>query len=212
MPSSDDRFTGSDVYIHVNPSGGKFHLYREGDVSEINITDIASALSRQCRFTGHLLPHVEHYSVAEHCVLVSYILEKMGASADVIFQGLMHDATEAYLSDIAAPFKRELGQYYEKERLVQERINKRYNMPPGHHPMIKTADWYALFMEARQIILPDEDRLSEWVGYSEYGEESKDFEMKVACWRSPQARVEFLARFAQCIDKLHTSRAIELAA
>lgn len=201
MPSETDSFEDH-VYIHVNPSGGKFHLYREGDISEINITDIASALGRQCRFTGHLLPHVEHYSVAEHCVLVSYLLEKMGAKPWVIFQGLMHDAAEAYLSDIAAPFKRELGGYYEKEKLIQERINLRYDLPAEHDPMVKQADWYALFIEARNMVLPDEGQLSTWIGYEEHGEKSKEFDLAPQGWTYFEARNQFLMRFAQCVDNL----------
>ena len=44
------------------------------DPSQIDIIKIARSLSRQCRYIGHLRPGIEHYSVAQHCVLVSEIV------------------------------------------------------------------------------------------------------------------------------------------
>lgn len=66
----------------------------------IDIVDIAHSLSHQCRFTGHTC---HFYSVAQHSLLVS---EKMpGGPADKLV-GLLHDAAEAYTSDLSSPLKR----------------------------------------------------------------------------------------------------------
>lgn len=212
MPSSDDRFDGDDCYIKVNPSGGYFHMHAEGNVSEIKLIDIASAISRQCRFTGHLLPEFDHYSVAEHCVLVSALLKKMGADTRLQFAGLMHDAAEAYLSDIAAPFKRELGSYYEAEAKIEKRINKKYgiNLSEAEHTALKKADWIALWIEARQIVTGDvrkqdisePDEVESWKGYELYGEESLDYMTPVQCWDRRTARDQFLIRFAELCDEM----------
>lgn len=202
MPSKKDIFEGEQARIKVNPSGDYFHLHNEGDISEINITDIATALSRQCRFTGHLLPGVEIYSVAEHCVLVSYIVEKMGGDAEEVFHALMHDSAEAYLSDIAAPFKGAIGNYHDVEKSIMDRIEFRYGLCDQGFEKTKLADWYALFIEARQIVCPDEEDLKTWRGYEEFGEASKDFHTEVQCWLPSRAKMEFLARFAQCQDMI----------
>ena len=69
------------------------------DPEDIDIRDIAHSLSQQCRFTGHTS---EFYSVAEHSVLVSEAVPARDAAL-----GLMHDATEAYLADLAKPIKAE---------------------------------------------------------------------------------------------------------
>lgn len=51
-------------------SGQHFYFCNSGpDI--VYIEDIALALSNLCRFTGHL---DEFYSVAQHCVLASYLV------------------------------------------------------------------------------------------------------------------------------------------
>lgn len=67
---------------------------------DVDINDIAHSLARQCRYTGHIRPDIEHYSVAQHSVLVSKLLPR-----ELALAGLMHDAAEAYTSDISRPMK-----------------------------------------------------------------------------------------------------------
>ena len=55
----------------------------------------------KCRFNGHCSPF---YSVAEHSVRVSWLLEQQGKRQAL--WGLMHDAGEAYLPDLGGPIKK----------------------------------------------------------------------------------------------------------
>src|SRR6266496_1501995 len=71
------------------------------DPDDIQIEDIAHALSNQCRFSGHCK---QFYSVAEHSCRVSDL-----CSYEHQLGGLLHDGTEAYLSDIARPIKQQPG-------------------------------------------------------------------------------------------------------
>jgi hypothetical protein len=64
---------------------------------QVNFRDIASSLAKICRFTGATF---SHYSVAQHSILVAGILPPQ-----LQVYGLLHDAHEAYLGDIATPVK-----------------------------------------------------------------------------------------------------------
>ena len=67
------------------------------------------------------------------------IVQHMGGSLENMLQALMHDATEAYLSDIAAPFKDELVNYRTLEGRVAARIFERFDIDPNFPKIIKNA-------------------------------------------------------------------------
>lgn len=71
---------------------------------QIDLTDIAHALSNICRFGGHSGPF---YSVAQHSILVAAL-----APPHLRREALMHDAAEAYLGDVIKPLKILLGDKY----------------------------------------------------------------------------------------------------
>jgi 5'-deoxynucleotidase YfbR-like HD superfamily hydrolase len=70
--------------------------------SDIVIEDIAWALSRMPRFSGHSIPYVP-YSVAQHCIQVAEGLKEHGPRIQLL--GLLHDAAEAYINDLPSPVK-----------------------------------------------------------------------------------------------------------
>ena len=72
------------------------------DPSTIEITDIAWALSRMPRFSGHSIPYIP-YSVAQHCIQVMKDLAPHGSRVQL--HGLLHDAAEAYINDLPSPVK-----------------------------------------------------------------------------------------------------------
>jgi uncharacterized protein len=125
-------------------SGRKFYPLSP-HIDSIVIQDISHALSNICRFTGHC----EFYSVAQHCVLVSYISD----IADN-FHSLLHDASEAYLSDIAAPVKhlQEYKFYRDAEDRLQSMIYKRFGLSPTEPASTKIADKLLLATEARDLM------------------------------------------------------------
>ena len=64
---------------------------------DFNIVDIAHALSLICRGNGHIR---FFYSVAQHSIACAEEAVARGYSPEVILGCLLHDASEAYLSDV----------------------------------------------------------------------------------------------------------------
>lgn len=125
--------------------GRKFYLL--DDKPRFDVVEIAHALSMQCRYTGHT---ARFYSVAEHSVLVAYIMKRFELGDP--FEGLMHDATEAYLSDIASPWKALLPDYKRLEKGLEAKARVFFGLPALITDGCKMADWIALFVEAYQLI------------------------------------------------------------
>lgn len=80
-------------------SGGRFWL-ADPRPCEVKAIDIAHALALVNRFVGHT---IQPYSVAQHSVLVSRLVEP-----EYALQGLLHDAHEAYIGDWSRPLKKSL--------------------------------------------------------------------------------------------------------
>ena len=120
--------------------------------SQICIEDIAHALGRICRYTGH--SH-HFYSVAEHSVLCSQVVSgglTLGDGRQLSRQALLHDATEAYVNDLAAPLKRLLPGYKAIEARVWEAIAWRFDLPLTLRDEVKLADLRMLATEAPQVL------------------------------------------------------------
>ena len=89
----------------------------------ICIADIAHALSMLCRANGHFK---SFYSVGQHSVNCALEAEARGYSVRVRLACLLHDASEAYLSDVTRPVKQELPRYLEIEQPLQDAIWRKY--------------------------------------------------------------------------------------
>lgn len=108
-----------------------------------DIADIAHSLSMLCRFNGHCN---RFFSVAEHSIMVARIMEyeELGDPRE----GLLHDAVEAYLSDVPAPFKSSLPDWRALEKRLDFQFRERFGLPVLKTPGCDMADWMALFIEA----------------------------------------------------------------
>lgn len=112
------------------------------DPDSICIEDIAHALSMQTRFGGHLkVP----YTIAQHCVLVAQCLIGTGFE----LEGLLHDASEAYICDIPKPIKALLPDYVALEGKITNVIENKFGLNNGSEckKLIKQADIYLLERE-----------------------------------------------------------------
>lgn len=115
----------------------------------ICLADIAQGLSQLCRFSGQTSVF---YSVAQHCLHVSSILKRQGASIELQLAGLLHDASEAYMADVPRPVKIRLTNYREMEDTVVKVIFEKYKLNFDLYHQVKEADIVALKTEFRDII------------------------------------------------------------
>lgn len=152
----------------------------------IVIQDIAHSLSMQCRFSGHVK---KFYSVAQHCVLVSYL-----CNMEDSLWGLLHDATEAYLVDIPRPLKRsgKFDAYLDFEKRMQTAICARFGLEDKEPPSVKKADMLMLATEARDLKSP---LRADWVW------PVKPLPLKIEPLLPEDAESLFLNRFYDLIDK-----------
>lgn len=96
------------------------------DVDNIEITDIAHALSLLCRANGHFK---HFYSVAQHSLNCAKEAKARGYSKRVQLGCLLHDASEAYLSDVTRPMKAQLPKYLKVEEKLQNAIFNKWINP-----------------------------------------------------------------------------------
>lgn len=108
---------------------------------KIDIEDIAHALSLICRFNGHT---PKPLSVAEHSVRVS-----LHVTPELRLPALLHDASEAYLSDIPHPIKVFLPEVSEIDNELSAAIFKKFGLKYPYDSMIKDIDIAMCFSEAR---------------------------------------------------------------
>jgi hypothetical protein len=149
---------------------------------EVFIEDIAAALSKMCRYGGHCK---RFYSVAEHCVLMAH-----AAPEELALHCLLHDAQEAYLSDVIRPIKSQLHGYGAMETAVESVIAQRFNLP---HPMPAGVKWFdnaILADERAQNMEPMPD-----VPNAEWGAPHAPLGVRLAFWTPEKAEFEFLAAF-----------------
>jgi len=116
---------------------------------EICLEDIAHSLSHQCRFAGHTR---EHYSVAQHSVLVANLVPSQHA-----LWGLLHDASEAYLVDLPRPIKNNgsIGYLYRKaEKNLMDVVCRKFGISINQPSCVKVVDDLILSTEARDLMGP----------------------------------------------------------
>lgn len=115
--------------------------------ADIMIEDIAHALGNLCRFNGHC---TDFYSVAQHSVMVaSLVQDRLAMTA------LLHDASEAYLSDMPRPLKRgsEIGRLYRDAEYRMERtIAARFGLVFPWPAPVREADERMLATECRDLM------------------------------------------------------------
>ena len=160
--------------------------------TDIDILDIAHALAGKGRFICHT-KSFPVYSVAQHSILVSELVPPQDA-----LWGLMHDAGEAYLPDIARPYKsavalrigRRWVPFDEVEGAILEAVATKYGMPCLMPSSVKQADLIALATEKRDLMGDEPEPWEALVGIV-------PLPGVILAWPAVVAKSRFLARWRQ---------------
>ena len=153
------------------------------DPNDVDIVDIAHALSMLCRFSGMVR---EFYSVAEHSWHVSTMVPRAYA-----LEALLHDASEAYCCDVVRPLKYALPDYLRVEALNQLAVRTKFGLPHIESPCVKEADNNILSTERRDL-LPAVVHGQDWIMPGVLDER-----VMLACWSPGLAERMFLERFEE---------------
>jgi hypothetical protein len=162
--------------------------YDNPDAADVPIEVIAHHLSLVCRFAGG----VKHfYSVAQHCVLASYI-----APPGFEYAALLHDTAESVTNDIPRPFKVEkIPGFKEIEARIEGSMARKFGTPYPLPREIRWVDDVMLKLE-KQVLLPWDTsnwEILDWVGDVSHLAEKLDFSE----WHWSRAKHEFLERYQE---------------
>lgn len=171
---------------YIATSAGKHIDFTNITPDQICIEDIARGTSNICRFAGQL---ENFYSVAQHSVYVSQIVPP-----EYALEALLHDATEAYMGDIASPLKAMLPDYKAVEKHIEAVIRKKFDLPPVMTVDVHYADLVMLATEKRDFEI---DPVNHWPMLD--SAPSHD-DIIIQPLTPPQAYHQFMARFEMLIS------------
>jgi len=149
-------------------TGKKFYPF-DPRPEDVDLRDIAHALSLLCRFNGH---SECFYSVAEHSIRASRLLclyptkycpvqpgddgtpDNNILGADLRLAVILHDAAEAYISDLPRPIKQQIPDFQELDHKISAAIAEAFEFDAElfSHPIIKKIDMAMLATELRDLM------------------------------------------------------------
>jgi hypothetical protein len=136
-------------------TGCKFDLLHPTP-EQVHREDILAALPHIPCFTGQQQArrHEHTYSVAQHCLIVSSLVDEKQAIA-----GLLHDAWKVYVGDLTKPLNELLneisfGRWTSIRNGIQQAVALRFNTPYPLPEEVEAADRLARATELRDIMAP----------------------------------------------------------
>lgn len=153
-----DKRNNATIRLH---SGNMFNILKP-DPAMILIQDIAAALSKLCRYTGHVN---KFYSVAEHSFWCVELAKYHGEDDITLLRQLhLHDAAETYMNDLNAPLKHSYvgDSYHGVEDNLQQVIFAKFDLPVIMLDQVHHYDQMLGRMERDFLFSPDPGVETSW--------------------------------------------------
>lgn len=122
------------------------------EMSLVDIHDIAHALSMTCRGNGHVKTF---FSVGQHCINAAKEACARGYSKRVILACLLHDAGEAYMSDVPRPLKSLLPEYVTAEEHFLNLVYEKFLgsvLTDNEAALVKSVDNDLLYFDLKFLL------------------------------------------------------------
>lgn len=117
-------------------AGGRQFWPLDPRADEVEIDDIATALSHQGRYNGHTR---HFFSVAQHSAeMAQWFMGKR--DLPLAREALLHDAAEAYVGDVIRPLKKYLTGFADIEHGVETVVRQRFGLADALPAAVKQAD------------------------------------------------------------------------
>lgn len=169
------RIVGPTILLH----SGTYFDFLDPESADFLIEDIAHGLSNICRFAGHSR---FFYSVAQHSVYVSEIVPP-----EMAMIGLMHDAAEAFIGDMAKPLKDLCPDYRQIENRVERALFAKHGLRLPMPVEVKEADVTMLATEQLALMSNRDD----W----DYCRGRAPIDMDIPFMEALNARLFFMERY-----------------
>ena len=174
---------------------------------DVFIDDIAWGIARECRYSGQVKSDLEMYTVAEHCCIMTWwaIDNKWVTCQEDALAILLHDASEAFYSDMPTPVKELFPEFRKLENMAQDVITDAFGLTPDNtlitKAQVKEIDKRIRIDERIRVI--QEPAMT--TGLEIIWETEPDLEplgIKLECLLPNQARAAFLNCFVWVLDHL----------
>ena len=122
------------------------------DMTQVDIQDIAHALSLICRGNGQVKTF---FSVGQHCINAAREAIARGYSDRVILACLLHDACESYMSDVPRPLKGAMPEYVNIEEHLLDFIYEKFlgsTLTEEEANQIKEIDNDLLYYDLKELL------------------------------------------------------------
>lgn len=147
---------------------GRVIHYINPDPEQIDLDDIARGLSKLPRYTGQT---IHTYSVLQHSLLVADLV-----GPEHQLHALLHDAPEAYTSDLPSPLKEAMraiakdhgheSPFDVVESALWDAVCRRWDISPDLPEAVSAADYTSMLIEA-PVLQPAGWRHSVWDSHRE---------------------------------------------
>jgi len=121
----------------IETRSGRAFDYDNMRLEDIKIEDVASSLSKICRYNGH---GNAFYSVAEHCLLLAEYVMNTSGDEVIALHMLLHELGEPYIGDHVSPVKNLCPAIRDLEHPILEMACFKFGLQYPFPPIVKELD------------------------------------------------------------------------